>query len=107
MWALAPSPDGQTVYLGGSFTSAGGHAHRRLAVLDATGVTTGSLALTPDERYLVVADAASSDVAILRTDVTDAAPSGPSPTSRTALVTTVPVGARPVDVVVPDWPWKE
>jgi len=66
-----------------------------------------SLALTPDERYLVVADAASSDVAILRTDVTDAAPSGPSPTSRTALVTTVPVGARPVDVVVPDWPWKE
>ena len=66
-----------------------------------------SLALTPDERYLVVADAASSDVAILRTDVTDAAPSGPGPTSRTALVTAVPVGARPVDVVVPDWPWKE
>src|SRR2546427_510234 len=66
-----------------------------------------SLALTPDERYLVVADAGSSDVAILRTDVTDAPPLGPTPTSRTALITTVPVGARPVDVVVPDWLWKE
>ncbi|PYU98510.1 MAG: hypothetical protein DMG26_18535 [Acidobacteria bacterium] len=66
-----------------------------------------SLALTPDERYLVVADAASSDVAILRTDVTDAPPSGPTPTSRTALVTTVPVGARPVSVVIPDWLWQK
>ena len=66
-----------------------------------------SLALTPDERYLVVADAGSSDVAILRTDVTDAPPLGPTPTSRTALITTVPVGARPVDVVIPDWLWKE
>jgi len=72
-----------------------------------TGTEPRSLALTPDERYLVVADAASSDVAILRTDVTDAPSLGPTPTSRTALITTVPVGARPVDVVVPDWLWKE
>jgi YVTN family beta-propeller protein len=68
-----------------------------------TGTEPRSLALTPDERYLVVADAASSDVAILRTDATDNPASGSASAPRTALVTTVPVGARPIDVAIPDW----
>jgi hypothetical protein len=42
----------------------------------------------------VVADGATASLAILRTD-------------RSALVTTIPVGAQPVDVVVPDWQLKE
>jgi YVTN family beta-propeller protein len=49
-----------------------------------------SLALTPDESFLAVADAASSSLAILRTD-------------KLGLVTTIPVGANPVDVVIPNW----
>jgi DNA-binding beta-propeller fold protein YncE len=55
-----------------------------------TGTEPRALALTPDERFLVIADSATSSLAILRTD-------------RSALVTTIPVAARPVDVVVPDW----
>ena len=54
------------------------------------GVTPSALALTPDERYLVVADVGTSSVAILRTD-------------RNTLVTTIPVGNTPVDLVIPDW----
>ena len=49
-----------------------------------------ALALTPDERFLIVADSATSSLAVLRTDTS-------------ALVTTIPVGNKPVDVVVPDW----
>lgn len=54
-----------------------------------------SLALTPDERFLVVAVPASSGIAVLRAD--------PSmlTTQDSALVTTVPTGLNPVDVVVP------
>ncbi len=72
-------------------------------VLDSThaGAEPQGLALTPDERFLVVADAASASVAILHA-VTGAA----SGSNRGALVTTVPVGARPVAVAVPDWLWQ-
>jgi YVTN family beta-propeller protein len=55
-----------------------------------TGAQPRALALTPDERFLVAVDSAASSLAVLRTD-------------RPALVTTIPVGTRPVDVVVPDW----
>jgi YVTN family beta-propeller protein len=54
------------------------------------GISPRALTLTPDERYLVVADSGSSSLAILRTD-------------RNELVTTIPVGDLPVDVAVPDW----
>ena len=73
------------------------------AVLDSThaGAEPRALALTPDEQFLVVVDAASASVAILRA-VTSTAPAS----GRGALVTTVPVGARPVAVAVPDWRWE-
>jgi DNA-binding beta-propeller fold protein YncE len=48
------------------------------------------MALTPDERFLVVADTAASTLAVLETDPA-------------RLLTTVSVGADPVDVVVPGW----
>ena len=40
--------------------------------------------------FLVVADSATSSLAVLRTDTS-------------ALVTTIPVGSKPVDIVVPNW----
>jgi YVTN family beta-propeller protein len=62
------------------------------------GVEPYALALTPDpgQRLLVVADRAGSSLAILQAD-----PSSLS-NDRSILITTVPVGASPVDVVVPD-----
>ena len=54
------------------------------------GLEPRALALTPDERFLAVADAAANSLAILQTN-----PPG--------LLTAIPVGVRPVDVVVPDW----
>ena len=56
-----------------------------------------ALALTPDERFLVVADGGTSSLAILIAEPARLAK------VRSALVTTTPVGARPVAVVVPDW----
>lgn len=56
-----------------------------------------ALALTPDERFLVVADAATSSLAVMYAEPERLA------NMRSALVTTIPVGAVPVDVVVPDW----
>jgi DNA-binding beta-propeller fold protein YncE len=50
------------------------------------GVEPHALALTPDQRLLVVADRAGSSLS----------------NDRSILITTVPVGASPVDVVVPD-----
>src|SRR5208282_4597386 len=58
-----------------------------------------ALALTPDpdQRLLVVADRAASSLAILRADPTSLS------NDRSVLITSVPVGASPVDVVVPDF----
>jgi YVTN family beta-propeller protein len=57
------------------------------------GISPSAVALTPDERYLLVADSGSSCLAIVRTD-------------RNTLVTTIPVGQDPVSVVVPPWQRK-
>ena len=54
------------------------------------GIRPSALALTPDERFLLVADSGSSSLAVVRTD-------------RNTLVTTIPVGEAPVSVVVPPW----
>jgi DNA-binding beta-propeller fold protein YncE len=54
------------------------------------GIEPRALALTPDERFLVVADTTASTLAVLQTDPT-------------TLLTTFPVGAKPVDVVIPGW----
>jgi len=61
------------------------------------GMEPRALALTPDQRLLVVADRAGSSLAVLHAD-----PSSLS-NDRSVLITTVPVGASPVDVVVPDF----
>ncbi len=60
------------------------------------GMAPCALALTPDQRLLVVADRAASSLAILQADPTNLS------NDRSVLVTTIQVGASPVDVVVPD-----
>jgi len=60
-----------------------------------------ALALTPDERFLVVADSATSSLAILHADPQSLT------SDRSLLITTVAVGTKPVDVIVPDWLGKE
>jgi YVTN family beta-propeller protein len=62
------------------------------------GMSPQALALTPDpdERLLVVADRAASSLAILQADRASLA------NDRSALITTVQVGASPVDVVIPN-----
>jgi YVTN family beta-propeller protein len=66
------------------------------------GTAPSALALTPDERFLVVADSAGSSLAVLGTAPLSAksakVASVPMP-----LITTISVGARPADVIVPDW----
>jgi YVTN family beta-propeller protein len=64
-----------------------------------------ALALTPDERFLVVADRGASSLAVLRADPHARDSKGQlwMDPKRSLLITTVPVGAGPVDVVVPDW----
>jgi YVTN family beta-propeller protein len=65
------------------------------------GIAPTALALTPDERFLVVADSGGSSLAVLIAPISmnsAKAPSVPFP-----LVTTINVGAQPVDVTVPDW----
>lgn len=76
-------------------------------VLNSThvGIEPRALALTPDERFLVVADYAASSLAVLRADPRSRDRKGRPwmDPKRSLLITTVPVGAGPVDVVVPDW----
>ena len=55
-----------------------------------------ALALTPDERLLAVADRAASSLAILQADAASLA------NDRSPLLTTVPVGSAPIDVVIPN-----
>jgi DNA-binding beta-propeller fold protein YncE len=55
-----------------------------------------ALALTPDERFLAVADAGTSSLAVLIAEPSRLA------ASRSALLTSLSVGARPVDVVIPE-----
>jgi len=64
------------------------------------GMEPHALALTPDERFLVVADSAASSLAVLHADPTSLG------NNRSVLITTVAVGARPVDVIVPKLPGK-
>ena len=63
------------------------------------GMEPRALALTPDQRLLVVADSAASSLAILRAVTTNLGrDQWPG-----VLLTTVTVGGSPVDVVVPDF----
>lgn len=70
--------------------------NRQVLASTHVGIEPYALALTPDQRLLVVADRAASSLAILYADPTGLA------NNRSALLTTVPIGTAPVDVVVPD-----
>jgi YVTN family beta-propeller protein len=70
--------------------------NREVLTSTPVGIEPRALALTPDERLLVVADRAASSLAVLHADPTSLSK------NRSVLITTVPVGAAPVDVVVPD-----
>ncbi len=71
--------------------------NRQLLASTQVGMKPLALALTPDERILVVADRAAASLAILHADPTSLSK------DRSLLITTVPVGVSPVDVVVPDY----
>jgi YVTN family beta-propeller protein len=73
--------------------------NRQVLASTHVGMEPRALALTPDpdQRLLVVADRAASSLAILHADLTSLS------NDRSVLITTVPVGASPVDVVVPDF----
>jgi YVTN family beta-propeller protein len=66
------------------------------------GIAPSALALTPDERFLVVTDSAGASLAVLGTAPISAkstkVQSVPFP-----LITTISVGAQPIAVAVPDW----
>ena len=64
--------------------------NRNLLAAVHVGIEPRALALTPDERFLAVVDTSASTLAVLQTNPA-------------TLLTTFPVGARPVDVVVPGW----
>jgi len=66
------------------------------------GVAPSALALTPDERFLVVADRGGSSLAILDANLADLHTQTKPLLTSWPLLTTVTVGAEPVDVVVPD-----
>jgi YVTN family beta-propeller protein len=61
------------------------------------GMEPRALALTPDERLLVVADSAASSLAVLHADPISLSK------DRSVLITTVSAGASPVDVVIPNF----
>ncbi|MGH9328105.1 MAG: YncE family protein [Terriglobia bacterium] len=69
-------------------------ANRKVLASVCVGIRPDALALTPDERLLAVTDKAAGSLAVMR-----AQPLG--------LLTTIPVGPDPEDVVVPDWLWKQ
>ncbi len=71
--------------------------NRQLLASTQIGMEPLALTLTPDERILVVVDRAASSLAILHADPTSLSK------DRSLLITTVPVGASPVNVVVPDY----
>ena len=75
--------------------------NRKVLASTFAGTSLSAMALTPDERFLVVTDSAGSSVAVLETSPLSTkakVPSVPLP-----LVTTVSVGAQPVSVAIPDW----
>lgn len=73
------------------------------AVLGTTHVGTmpAVIALTPDERFLAVADPGTSTLAVLATGPLNPKPKVPG--TPLPLITMIPVGTRPVSVTIPDW----
>ena len=60
-----------------------------------------AIALTPDERYLAVANAGASSLEVLATSPLNPKPKVPG--TALPLITSIPVGARPVAVAIPGW----
>jgi DNA-binding beta-propeller fold protein YncE len=65
------------------------------------GGTPAAMALTPDERYLAVVDEGASSLDLLATDPLNPKPKVPG--TPIPLITTIPVGARPVAITIPGW----
>ncbi len=78
---------------------------RELLSVTRVGTRPTSLALTPDGRFLAVADTGGGNLAILKADPRELkSPLGNRKArERSALVTAIPVGAEPVDVIIPGW----
>ncbi len=92
-------PDGSVLYIGnGGDGSVLALDVQNRAVLASThvGMEPRALALTPDQRLLAVVDRAASSLQILQADAASLS------NDRSVLITAVPVGASPVDVVIPD-----
>ncbi|MGO9273908.1 MAG: hypothetical protein ACLQOO_27315 [Terriglobia bacterium] len=69
-----------------------------------TGSAPSALALTPDGRFLAVADRSESSLAILHVDPAALKALAAKPRATPSLLlTTIPVGAEPVDVKIPGW----
>lgn len=87
---IANAADGSVMALDGQTREVLASSH--------VGMAPCALALTPDpgQRLLVVADRAASSLAVMQAD-----PSSLS-NDRSPLITTIQVGAMPVDVVIPD-----
>ncbi len=85
-------------------------SNRRVMTTTHVGIEPVALALTPDERFLAVVDAAAGRLAIMRGRV-PAYPKGAiSELSQAVygsslMVATIPVGPDPVAIVIPGWLW--
>ncbi|MGH9397890.1 MAG: YncE family protein, partial [Terriglobia bacterium] len=66
----------------------------RQEFLTHVGIKPQALALTPDERFLAVVDSGGGRLSLMRAATGD-------------LITSIPVGADPVDVVIPGWIGKQ
>ncbi len=100
-WALAIRRDSSVLYVstaGDGTVTAIDVQNRAVIAATHAGIELRALALTPDERFLVAADYGTASLAVLRTRT-----GKDQRTEGLALVTTIPVGAGPVDVVIPDW----
>ena len=109
--AAVPTRDSLRLYVLNSGAHSGGGSVESIDLenrsLPSTVVSTpmgrspAALALTPDERFVLVADAGGSRLGVLGTAALN--PKSKTPGSRLPLITMIPVGAGPIDVAVPDW----
>jgi DNA-binding beta-propeller fold protein YncE len=102
MLYLASAADGDVIALN--------VPQRRVMSTTHVGIEPVALAITPDERFVAIADAAAGRLAVMLARVA-AYPKGAisqldqAVYGSSLMVATIPVGANPVDVVVPGWLW--
>jgi YVTN family beta-propeller protein len=104
--AAVPSRDSTRLYIansGDGSVEALDIQNRQVLASTHAGTAPQALALTPDERFLVVTDLGGSSLSVLATAPLGRRSSKTPSLSPLPLITTIPVGARPVGVAVPDW----